>query len=479
MPRYLTPHLAHLAALAAFATFGSQARLTAQDWAQVLVPTPTPTHATSMAFDAARSRMVLFGGIEADTGAWPPPAPLAETWEFTNGAWAQRAPANSPPARSQHVMVYDDYLDMVVVFGGIDANGSPLNDVWWFDGADWNTQYYPSAPPARAGAAAQYDGVLIIAGGWSPALGMLGDAWRWDRQFGWTQMTPAITPRRDAAIATVWTNQTYNGNWAQRVMLHGGVDAQGNVLSDCYLMNTTSWSPAFAGTGAPARSGHKLVYDHPSRSTLLVGGVDASGTPPATSELWRFDGELWNELPTATRPPSAFGAAVAIDPGRRRLVVVGGATDAGASQLNDEHWEFAPGPSNGTFGAGCSAFSLTATLYTGLCARGKDWEGSVGFSNSNVSWALFAFGLSNTSWNGTPLPFNLGPIGNPVCDLLVEPAVTLWQPTSPGLFGGAADFSLPIPNVPSAYGINIYAQALGGNNASIVVTSPGVQAMVW
>jgi hypothetical protein len=461
-----------------FALLAIAATATAQDWTRVFTPTPTPGYATRMAYHEDRDALVLFGGLEADDGIWPPPQPLAETWEYRNGAWTQRTTANVPPARSQHTMCYLPYQGLVVVFGGIDSQGSPLNDVWWFDGIDWQTQYYSTAPIARAGAAAYGDGNMIVIGGWSPVQGMLGDYWSWSPNFGWSQFPSAVPPRRDAAIGLTWTTQTYNGNPAERLFLYGGVDAQGTVLSDGFIVTVGSAVPANGLATAPPRSEHRLVYDAASRSTLLVGGRGPGGVLPAQGELWRFDGDRWTELATPTKPPATIGAAAAFDPDRRRLVLFGGALDGPASLLNPQHWEFEPGVVSEWFGSSCSAFPVSATLYGGLCERGADWQGSVSVPN-NISWALFAFGLSNSSWNGVPLPFNLAPVGNAVCDLLVEPAVTQWQPTQPNGWAKTAAFSLPIPNVPSVYGIDVYAQALCGNGADILVTSQGVRSMVW
>ncbi|MCK5943058.1 MAG: hypothetical protein KAI24_13855 [Planctomycetes bacterium] len=452
----------------------------AQDWSQLLIPTPTPAYAARMAFAEDRAALVLFGGLEADDGVWPPPAPLAETWEFANGAWTQRTTATVPPARSQHVMCYDAYRDHVVVFGGVDANGSPLNDVWWYDGNDWQTQYYSTAPAPRLGAAAYANGSLTIVGGWSPVLGTLGDMWSWSQPYGWHQNSAQLPPRRRAALGRVWTTRTWNGNAAEGWVLHGGVDDQGTTRSETFVLNG-SWQ-LVSGAGGPARSEHAIVYHHPSRSTLLVGGRGPTGGPPPQGDLWRFDDVDWSELPTPTRPPATIGAAVTFDPLRDRLVLVSGATDAAASQLNGEHWEFAPAITTETFGSSCSYFPPTSSLYAGLCQRGSDWQGTVFVSpGNNLSWALFVVGFSNASWNGTPLPMSLSALGIPNCDLLVAPAITLAAAVqSPGPFvQHHATFSLPIPNDPAAYGADLYAQALIGSSAHVLVTSPGLHAVVW
>lgn len=206
-------------------------------------------------------------------------------------------------------------------------------------------------------------------------------------------------------------------------MLHGGTDDAGQTLSDIWIYDN-GWIPLPNALG-PARSEHDIVFDDTTDSLFLIGGRDASGGVPATASTWRFDGQDWRELPTATRPPATIGAAVVMDPVRRSVVLAGGATDAQGAQVQPAHWEFAPGIVTESFGAACSYWPRTAQIAAGICRRGEQWEGHVWVNNAqNLAWSLFVFGLSNSSWNGVPLPMSLGVLGIPNCDLLVEPLVT-------------------------------------------------------
>jgi len=72
--------------------------------------------------------------------------------------------------------------------------------------------------------------------------------------------------------------------------------------------------------------------------------------------------------------------------------------------------------------------------------------------------ALFAFGTDMASWNGLPLPAELGNVGLPGC--------TLWLAPVPGAArligaaGGSASLPVPIPADPSLAGLVAVAQAL-------------------
>ena len=68
-----------------------------------------------MAYDAARQRVVLFGGI-GSTGY------LGDTWEWDGTTWAQKFPANTPSAKLIYSMTYDPILGEVLMFGGFSGS---------------------------------------------------------------------------------------------------------------------------------------------------------------------------------------------------------------------------------------------------------------------------------------------------------------------------------------------------------------------
>jgi hypothetical protein len=68
---------------------------------------------------------------------------------------------------------------------------------------------------------------------------------------------------------------------------------------------------------------------------------------------------------------------------------------------------------------------------------------------------LMFVGLSNTSWNGVPLPFDLSAVGLPGCELLASPDIVIPLPN----LNGTATLSLGIPLNPQLHGIAFYKQA--------------------
>jgi hypothetical protein len=64
-----------------------------------------------MAYDAATSNVVLFGGAGVS-------GDLGDTWTWDGSTWTKQAPATSPPAREDASMAYDAATGNAVLFGG-------------------------------------------------------------------------------------------------------------------------------------------------------------------------------------------------------------------------------------------------------------------------------------------------------------------------------------------------------------------------
>jgi hypothetical protein len=92
---------------------------------QAPAASPSALAGASMAYDAATSTVVLFGG---DTL-------LRDTWTWDGSTWTKQAPASSPPGRFGASMAYDAATGNVVLFGGNKGGPRPLNDTWtWGSG---------------------------------------------------------------------------------------------------------------------------------------------------------------------------------------------------------------------------------------------------------------------------------------------------------------------------------------------------------
>ena len=463
--------------------------LAAQQWTTFSgSPRPPAAHGAAAAWDATRDELVWFGGL-ASAAAWPPPQALQQTWAFRNGAWSQRTPGVAPPGRTRHAMVFMPNRQIVVLFGGLDAQGSPLNDLWRYDGTNWSTTYHANAPAARAdaamGCAEQWpttgnDSRVHVFGGWSPVLGDLGDHWSWELQSGWQQHTApgGPSPRRGAAMATAFSPLPQPIGSGYRLLVHGGRDAT-TVFADSWILapDLSPWSwIALPQAAGPARSGHRLVRPEWSGQTFLLGGRDASGA--VTGDAWRFDGTRWIDVPVPATVPAVDAPAVAWDAGRERLVRIGGL--GSSSTVTDAQWDFVPPARPTYFGAPCVPPGYPHQFQVGQPQRGEVWTGTLSTDHtSGLLYAVFVAGFSDAVWNGVPLPLSLAPVGLPACQLRVEPFWTGLEALPTTWASPAASFAIAVPNVAGLYGLELFAQALAGDATGLRLATHAARAVVW
>jgi hypothetical protein len=82
-------------------------------WTQKQDIGPKPRSGHALAFDAARGRIVLFGGDAAGSL-------FNDTWEWDAENWTQVADSG-PSARQGLAMAYDTSRQRIVLFGGESA----------------------------------------------------------------------------------------------------------------------------------------------------------------------------------------------------------------------------------------------------------------------------------------------------------------------------------------------------------------------
>ena len=91
------------------------------------------TCAPAIAYDAARSVVVVFGGNtgQISNATW--------TWDGTH--WTQQAPLHSPPPRFTAASAFDTASSQLIVFGGQEPLGAQntvdVTTTWSWNGTDW------------------------------------------------------------------------------------------------------------------------------------------------------------------------------------------------------------------------------------------------------------------------------------------------------------------------------------------------------
>ncbi len=114
-----------------------------------------------------------------------------------------------------------------------------------------------------------------------------------------------------------------------------------------------------------------------------------------------------------------------------------------------------------TSGTGCSLYGPDLPE---ISASGAPQIGTANFvtqvSNAPASMpAVLTLGFNSASWLGLPLPFDLGAFGYPGCTLYHNWTRDFISVTSgSGPLGGVGTQVLPIPNLPSIVGVDVYIQ---------------------
>jgi hypothetical protein len=122
-----------------------------------------------------RGRTVLFAGFDHATYR-----DVSDTWEWDGTQWFNRSTPSSPTRRSEHALAYDAARRRVVVFGGTS------DDTWEWDGTTWSFVSTPSAPPSRLQASMTYDAAraetIVYGGIRTSVVGDHDDVWafRWE-----------------------------------------------------------------------------------------------------------------------------------------------------------------------------------------------------------------------------------------------------------------------------------------------------------
>jgi hypothetical protein len=200
-----------------------------------------------MAFDDARSEIVMFGGRVTNI------APVDETWVLNSAGWGRAQPAASPGPRTAHAMAYDRRADEVVLFGGLNLAG-PLHDTWVWDGGTWHEAGQNAGPPPLSG------------------------------------------------HTMVWSSLR------QRVVLFGG-GAGDEVRSDVWEWDGAQWQPRELPLAVPERREHAAGWDTGRNRMVVLGGVEIAGVP--LDDEWELVDDRWMFVNHSVRPGPRFGAAMA------------------------------------------------------------------------------------------------------------------------------------------------------------------------
>jgi hypothetical protein len=402
-----------------------------------------------MAYDSLRDVMVVYGGRGIPTTY------LSDTWEFTGSNWVQRTPVNSPGPVTGHSLVYDPIRARTVLFGGHTGTVySPFT--WEWDGTNWQlvlTAVNPNPSPRNYHATAwdSTRGVVVLFGGWNGTTAF-NQTWEYNGAT-WLQRTLTASPPGRQNHGMCYDSAR------QRMVVFGGWNPSG-YRNDTWEWDGTNagWVPRASVTVPTVRRGHLMTYDAARGRSVVVGGHAGAGP---NAETWEWDGNNWLLRAPIVNPSARLVAGSAFDSTRRRMVMFGG--DNGVMAFPDT-WAYAPVTPAlfEPFGTGCAGPAGVPVMGSDPAAwpDSLPWLGStfaaqlsnLGTDPTHVP--LRMLGVSNTTWGGVPLPFDLGVVGMPGCTLYTDPM----DIEVLGNNGGVADWSLAIPATPALAGAEFFAQ---------------------
>lgn len=266
-----------------------------QAWERLSTDGPTARHEASLVYDAARQRIVLYGGRR---GTFPNEVLLDDTWEWDGAAWTERA-TSGPGARVHQAMAYDRARSRVVLFGGYQVSlTQELRDVWEWDGAAW-TLTTAAVGADRIARALAYDesapGSLVLLSV-TAAGQVVTDTWN-----GGTVATPAVAAPDCPPPQSGLISLGAGGGLLFLGCADGGPDGTRRRTG-------VTWG-FVAGQQPPPRTGHAMAWDRARGVAVLVGGQVAGGA--GLNDVWEFDGTAWQHRGGTAPPQLTVGGTYA------------------------------------------------------------------------------------------------------------------------------------------------------------------------
>lgn len=219
-------------------------------------------------------------------------------------------------------------------YAWIDSRDNPpnKNDVYF-------TIRRPAPPVARAAHDLAYDTEsdrVVMFGGLDAA--MSAETWAYDFDTNtWANMAPATAPQGRGSPAMMYDSAS------DRVVLFGGeVDGVGQNDTWTYNFNANEWTRMNPATAPSPRWGHRMAYDTQSDRIVLFGGhTSQGGSEVFLYDTWLYDldSNTWTNVTSESRPTSPDHCGSAYDVESDRTLCFGGAVGS-IFVTTDETWLF-------------------------------------------------------------------------------------------------------------------------------------------
>jgi serine/threonine-protein kinase PknK len=205
----------------------------------------------------------------------------------------------------------------VWIFGGIRSDGAVTPSHEGYDPAvdAWKAGADLPAAVQHATAVTFQDNPIVL-GGWKMENGKkvaTDKVWRVVNG-QWVPLAPLLQPRAAGAAATVGAP----GTPAERIIVTGGVDANGAPLNTTEIFDGNSWT-----LGAPIPTPRQMLAAASDGKLMYTVGGNNGTTDLTTVEAYDPAAKTWTALAGLPQPRSDLGVAIADN----RLVAVGGVSE--------------------------------------------------------------------------------------------------------------------------------------------------------
>jgi hypothetical protein len=397
--------------------------------------TPPPRASFSLAYDGATRDVVMFGGCGQV-------CPSNETWIYgrcsvTVIASTECSPLlddqmvwvnltgiePAPPARTNSSMAYDQLDSDLVLFGGVNANGTVLGDTWYFNGGGWtrSTACISGCPaPRQQASMSAFNGTLrtdegvVLFGGIGSTGGLLSDTWYFTVGAGWGKVSGSTHPTARAGAGMAWDPADVY------VVLFGGETSSGPSQQTWKLsgasLSAIVWASVSCGAPncPPAEAGGGMDFDANDNYVVLFENGNPTCSVTTCWSTWGYLGGAWSQkasppscLPACAWPLSS--APISFSGSAKFVLLFGGTSPNGSLEAHTYAWgagiwvpdsisnpipsELAPSPMSGASMAYDP--TLLAVVLVGGC------EGPPCFADVGGNPGMWAF--QDGAWHFVPL----------------------------------------------------------------------------
>ena len=162
------------------------------------------------------------------------------------------------------------------------------------------------------------------------------DTWEWNGVTRtWSELHPVSHPSGRAMNQLVYDPPT------RTVVLFGGVTANLTPLNDTWTWNGIDWVQHFPTANPAPRNGPALAYDAALGAVVLFGGAIGTCCSDNLNDTWTWNGVDWTETyPSSALPKARNAPNMDYDPLRKVILLFGGDT---LGPVLDDTWFLTPG----------------------------------------------------------------------------------------------------------------------------------------